>query len=262
MALKALIFDVDGTLAETEEAHRAAFNRTFAAAGLDWDWTEALYHELLRVAGGKERIAHYAGRQGLNLPAVGDRSIAALHARKTETYNAIVRKGGIALRPGINELVAGARQAGLALAIATTTSLANVRSLVEATLGGSLADHFDVVAAGDMVPAKKPAPDVYLLALARLGVSPDRAVAFEDSAIGLAAARAAGVATVVTPSRYTARDDFRGALAVVPDLAAPLADGSRLNIAGLQRLVAASRATAPRSAASAPTSAAHSGFAR
>jgi HAD superfamily hydrolase (TIGR01509 family) len=249
MALKALIFDVDGTLAETEEAHRAAFNRTFAAAGLDWVWTEVLYRDLLRIAGGKERIAHYASRQGLSLPAGGDRSIAALHAHKTEAYNTLVRAGGIALRRGVAELLAEARQAGLALAIATTTSLENVRSLIEVTLGGSLANHFEVVVVGDMVRAKKPAPDVYVQALAQLDVTPDRAVAFEDSAIGLAAATAAGIATVITPSRYTMQDDFRGALAILSDLGAPLADGARLNIAGLMRLTIASRAYVPTSAA-------------
>jgi HAD superfamily hydrolase (TIGR01509 family) len=262
MAIQALIFDVDGTLAETEEAHRAAFNRTFAAVGLDWDWTEELYRDLLRVAGGKERMAHYASRQGFTLPDAGDRSIATLHARKTATYNAIVRDGGVGLRPGVAELIAEARQAGLALAIATTTSLENVRSLVEVTLGGSLADHFDVVAAGDMVPAKKPAPDVYLLALAGLSVPAEQAVAFEDSAIGLAAARAAGIETIVAPSRYTKHDDFRGALAVVPDLTAPLADGRRLGIAGMSDLFSASHLHTPRFAPSAPTSAPHPGPAR
>lgn len=245
MPIDALIFDVDGTLADTEETHRAAFNRTFAAAGLDWHWTEDLYRDLLRVAGGKERMAHYAGRRGLTMPATGARSIAALHARKTEAYNAIVREGGIALRPGVSELVTEARQAGLAMAIATTTSLANVRSLVEVTLGGSIEDHFDVVAAGDMVPAKKPAPDVYLLALEQLGVSPSRAIAFEDSAIGLAAARAASIATIVTPSLYTADHDFTGALSILADLATPLASGKRLDIAELARLLADHTACSP-----------------
>ena len=245
MPIDALIFDVDGTLAETEETHRAAFNRTFAGAGLDWHWTEDLYRDLLRVAGGKERMAHYAGRRGLTMPATGARSIAALHARKTESYNSIVREGGIALRPGVGDLLAEARRAGLALAIATTTNFENVRSLVGVTLGGTIEDHFDVVAAGDMVPAKKPAPDVYLLALEQLGVSPSRAIAFEDSAIGLAAARAAGIATIVTPSLYTADHEFNGALLTLADLATPLANGDRLDIAELARLLADFAARTP-----------------
>jgi beta-phosphoglucomutase-like phosphatase (HAD superfamily) len=154
----------------------------------------------------------------------------------------------------VAKLLTDARKAEFALAIATTTSFENVRTLVEVTLGGALDDLFDLVAAGDMVPAKKPAPDVYLLALAKLDVSPMQAIAFEDSAIGLAAANAAGIATIVTPSRYTVGDDFSGALVCLPDLATPLADGRHIDIAMLDGLVTASRAQAPHSVAMAAKS--------
>jgi HAD superfamily hydrolase (TIGR01509 family) len=225
MPLSALIFDVDGTLAETEEVHRQAFNETFAAAGLDWHWTRDRYRELLRTTGGKERIARHARDQGAALEAEGPRSVAALHRAKNERYSELLSAGGIMLRPGVGTLIEAARQRGLALAIATTTSPENVEALMRAMFGVPARSIFDVVAAGDEVANKKPAPDVYLLALQRLGAAAGQAVAFEDSAVGLTAARAAGLTTIVTPSIYTAGDDFTGALRVLPDLG-KLAGGS------------------------------------
>ncbi|PXV65629.1 HAD superfamily hydrolase (TIGR01509 family) [Sinimarinibacterium flocculans] len=217
MTLRALIFDVDGTLAETEEAHRSAFNAAFVQAGLDWFWSVSLYTELLRVTGGKERIREYARRcvpEWLQLPDV-DARIRALHARKTALYAAAVRAGAVQLRPGVRRLIDECHARRVRMAIATTTSEANVRELLDGCLG---ADPFDCIVAGDAVAAKKPAPDVYVAVLKRLDLSASACLAIEDSAAGLAAARGAGIATLVTPSAYTRDHDFNGALAVVPSL--------------------------------------------
>lgn len=218
MTPRALIFDVDGTLAETEEVHRQAFNETFAEAGLDWYWDPDLYGRLLAVAGGKERIAHYQRTLPSPQPVLSGDRIAALHRRKTARYAEIVAGGGLALRPGVAELVAGARATGRRLAVATTTCPANVEALCRSCWGLPAGEVFDVVAAGDEVAAKKPAPDVYLLALARLGLAADDCIAFEDSRNGVLAARAAGLAVHVTPSRYTRDDDFAGAASIDDDL--------------------------------------------
>lgn len=217
--MKALIFDVDGTLAETEGAHLDAFNEAFAGAGLPWRWSEAEYTRLLTTTGGKERIARYVREAGGD-PA--DFPIQALHRDKTVRYTGRIARGGIALRPGVAELIAEAQALGLGLAIATTTSPENVEALIRATLGADMTEIFPVVAAGDMVGAKKPAPDVYLLALERLGVAAADCVAFEDSRNGLLAAKAAGIFTVVTPGRFTAQEDFTGADRLVERLG-PLA---------------------------------------
>lgn len=216
--LAALVFDVDGTLAETEEAHRRAFNETFAAWGLDWRWDEALYESLLKTTGGKERIAAYQ-RAHLDRETLSPEEIVVLHARKTARYGEIVAEGGLVLRPGVAGLIERARVRGLKVAVATTTDRANVEALCRATWRKAAHDVFDVVAAGDEVKAKKPAPDIYLLALARLGLPAAACIAFEDSHNGLLSARAAGLRVYVTPSRYTGSEIFDGAEAVMKDLA-------------------------------------------
>jgi beta-phosphoglucomutase-like phosphatase (HAD superfamily) len=221
--IDALVFDVDGTLAETEEAHRLSFNEAFAEAGLPWLWSEDDYRHLLKVTGGKERIAHYLslfpppewGGTGGEAARVGPAAAArALHARKTEIYTARVAAGAVAFRPGIEDLISEARRRGVALAIATTTSRPNVDALLGAVLGPESPRWFKAIACGDMVTAKKPAPDVYELALRELGVPAARAVAIEDSWNGLSAARAAGLAVIATPSLYCAEDDFSDATIV------------------------------------------------
>lgn len=215
MSLRALIFDVDGTLAETEEAHRAAFNAAFAAAGLDWQWSMADYGRLLTTTGGKERMARWRKERG---SGPSDAAIAALHRDKTARYAALLAGGGLQARPGVLALVAAARAAGLRLAVATTTSPGNVEALAQALWGRAAGEVFDVIAAGDEVAAKKPAPDVYLLALERLGLPAGTALAFEDSRNGVLSARVAGLRVVVTPSAYTAGEDFAGAEVVLDDL--------------------------------------------
>lgn len=218
MPIAALIFDVDGTLAETEEVHRAAFNRTFAEAGLPWVWDVDLYRELLKVTGGKERIRRWLTLLGADAPALSDDAIADLHAAKNDHYGRLVRSGGCVLRPGVERLVREARARGLKAAIATTTSRANVEALLPATFGPDGPSLFDVAVCGEDVVAKKPAPDAYRLAMERLGLDASACLAFEDSANGLAAASACGLGTVVTPSLYTAHESFDAALLVLDDL--------------------------------------------
>ena len=220
MSLRALIFDVDGTLADTEEAHRQAFNGAFAQGGLSWYWTEARYLELLRVTGGKERLAAFIATLDLDA-AERERHLAAipaLHRAKTDYYAGLVATGRVALRPGIARLVADARAAGLKLAIATTTTLDNVHALLRGTLGAGSFGWFDAVGAGDDVPRKKPAPDVYHYVLDVLGLEARECVAFEDSAAGLAAARDAGLTTVVTPCQWTGHQDSGDADLLLPHL--------------------------------------------
>lgn len=224
--LQALIFDVDGTLAETEEVHRAAFNAAFAEAGLEWQWGRELYGELLRVTGGKERLAHFIDSVlRKRHTADTDAMIAMLHRRKTVFYANMIGAGQIELRPGVAELIDAARTAGVRLAIATTTSRPNVDALLAATLkdGASL---FEVVVAGDEVAAKKPAPDVYTEALRLLGLDALSCLALEDSANGVRSSHAAGIPVLVTKGMYTAADDFAGAIAVFDDLAALAASSS------------------------------------
>ena len=217
--LRALIFDVDGTLAETEESHRQAFNLAFAEAGLNWFWDQGVYRNLLKITGGKERIKAFCQLTGFKENSDDARIFAdALHRRKTRIFEDMVDRGCISLRPGIRELVEAARGAGLRLAIATTTTLSNIEALVRVTLGPDSLTYFDVIAAGDCVKAKKPAPDVYLTVLKKLQLSPADCLALEDSENGVLASIAASVPVLVTVSSYSRDDRFDGALKVVDDL--------------------------------------------
>ncbi len=223
--LKALVFDVDGTLADTErDGHRVAFNRAFEAAGLDWHWSVERYGELLAVTGGKERIAHYLDHYRPDLEPSADRAqfIADLHREKTSHFMAALASGGIPLRPGIARLLDEARAEGLRLAIATTTTPENVEALIGHALPAGAMDWFDVIGAGDIVAAKKPAPDIYRWVLDALGLRAGDVVAFEDSAHGVCAARDAGIAQiVVTTNGYTEQQEFASATVVLDALGEP-----------------------------------------
>jgi HAD superfamily hydrolase (TIGR01509 family) len=219
----ALVFDVDGTLADTEELHRQAFNEAFFACGIGWRWGPALYAELLQTTGGKERMARYLSQQRIPASERGRliRLIPQLHATKTRLYRELVALGHLRPRAGVQRLIMEAREAGLKLAIASTTSPENVESLLTASFGSDAVGWFDVIATGDVVASKKPAPDIYNFALERLGLPAQRAIAFEDSEVGVRAAKGAGLFTVATPSLWTIGQDFSAADVVLTSLADP-----------------------------------------
>lgn len=223
MSLSALIFDVDGTLAETEQWHRQAFNLAFMDMDLDWIWDHALYLELLSVTGGKERMRHYASlhdRDFLANPDIGQR-IVSLHRNKTNHYARLISSGEVKLRPGIERLINEAKDNQLKLAISTTTTRDNVVNLLTATLGKNGPTMFDAISAADSAEHKKPAPDVYFDTLRKLKIRPDQCLTFEDSQNGLLSARRANIDTVVTLSDFTSCHDHMDAIAVLKNLGDP-----------------------------------------
>jgi len=227
----AILFDVDGTLADTErDGHRVAFNLAFADAGLAWDWSVPLYGELLSVTGGGARIRHYIETRladfrvpsqpdaGLHSAAMDD-FILGLHKAKTAHYTRLVREQGLPLRAGVRRLIDEATAAGVPMAIATTTTRANVDALLQRN--GLDEGLFVVIGAADVVPVLKPAPDVFLYALEHLGLPAGECIAIEDSHNGLRASLAAGLPTLVTVNDYTAAQDFSGAALVVDGMGEP-----------------------------------------
>jgi len=219
--LAALIFDVDGTLADTErDGHRVAFNLAFQEAGLDWDWSPELYGELLAVTGGKERIRFYLEKFNTTFEKPGNFSefVAGLHAAKTSFYTQLMSLGKIPLRPGVERLLREAKEAGVRLAIATTTTPENVTALLTYTLGADSLKWFEVIGAGDVVPAKKPAPDIYHYVMEAMNLAPEQCIAFEDSYNGIRSSAGARLTTVITTNGYTKDDDFSGAAIVLDQL--------------------------------------------
>jgi HAD superfamily hydrolase (TIGR01509 family) len=222
--LKALIFDVDGTLANNEQSgHRVAFNLAFADAGLDWSWDRDTYADLLETFGGKERLLRYLEeyRPEFDPPTGRERFIREVHRQKTRRYQELLNKGSIPLRPGVARLLREAHQAGLRLAIASTTTEINATTLLSNALGEQSLSWFDAFACGDVVAAKKPAPDIFLYALRRLGLTADECIAMEDSDSGLASAMGAGLLTVITVNESTRDQDFPGAAIVLDQLGEP-----------------------------------------
>ena len=224
MSLDALIFDVDGTLADTErDGHRLAFNAAFIEFKLDWVWDVPTYGKLLAVTGGKERMRHYVDsvRPDFIKTKDFDDLIVQLHRAKTRHYTELLAQGGIPLRSGVKRLLMEARNQGVRLAIATTTTPENVTALLTHSLAPGSESWFEQIGAGDIVPAKKPAPDIYAWVLQQMGLNPSQCLAFEDSENGIRASCGAGLKTVVTINDYTAEHDFAGALVVLSDLGTP-----------------------------------------
>lgn len=259
--MPALIFDCDGVLADTEQdGHLPAFNRTFAELGVPVQWSVAEYAEKVKIGGGKERMRSIltpavADSLGLQDEEAVDNAVLQWHRRKTEIYKGLVESGVMPARPGIARIAREAHDAGWTLAVASTSAESAVRAVLAHAVGEELAQEFSVFA-GDVVPAKKPAPDIYLLALRQLGVGPEDALVVEDSANGLRAALGAGLRTVVTVSGFTRGEDFHGAALVVSSLGDPngeqaevLADpyavgaGGAITLATLQELLARPAAT-------------------
>ena len=243
--LQGLIFDVDGTLANTErDGHRVAFNSAFEEAKLDWHWSVDFYGDLLEVAGGKERVKYFLNKYKpdfIESKNVNDFA-AKIHQLKTKYYLKLLGKGAITLRPGVKRLIEEARLANIKMAIATTSSLPNVIALLEKYLD---LDWFEVIAAGDIVAAKKPAPDIYKYVLNKMQIPVRDFIVFEDSDNGLVASKAAGLRTIVTVNNYTKTQDFSQADLVISDLGEPgqpcsVMQGyfseNYIDIAGLQKI--------------------------
>lgn len=230
VTLRAILFDMDGTMADTERlGHRPAYNHAFKEVGLAWRWGPKLYRRLLRQpGGGRDRLRHYLERYQ---PALGPLARAAeqdreslvseLHARKAQHFDALLREGKVPLRPGVARLMDEAHAADVRLAVVTNASRASLVSLLQHSLGPAQREKLDLVLCGDEGVAKKPAPDLYLAALNRLGIQPAQAVAIEDSQLGLQAAAEAGVATLVAINDNTAGEDFSAAAMVVDTLGDP-----------------------------------------
>jgi HAD superfamily hydrolase (TIGR01509 family) len=220
MRLANLIFDVDGTLADTEEAHRRAFNEAFEQSDIDWNWSRPQYAHLLQTAGGKERLgAHIAT---LTLTSAERQALVArieeIHQVKTHAYTRMVLAGEVPLRDGVLRLLDEAARLRIRVSIASTTTYANIEALLRNQLGIHALDRFAVIGAAAEAPHKKPAPDIYHYVLRELGAHAAECVAIEDSANGLRAAKAAGLFTVVTPSYWTRTEDFSAADLVLPSL--------------------------------------------
>lgn len=227
MVLKALIFDVDGTLAETEkEGHLPAFNWAFKHVGLNWQWNDELYHRLLRITGGKERIQYFMDhydpvKTGLFVAESTESAIAKIHQLKNEHYIELLRQGHIELKTGVARFIREARKKEIRLAIATTTSFINVEYLLKSTFGAESLDWFEIIGAGDLVDVKKPSPDIYKWVLNKMQIAPHDALAIEDSRNGLLSSTGAGCRTLITPGAFESQDIFSDAWLVVDHLGEP-----------------------------------------
>ncbi len=222
-SLKAIIFDVDGTLANTEETHRQSFNSAFTEFGLGYHWSEQEYAELLSISGGRERITAYLKAREFKHKSDPElREFALrLHQRKSEIYRESLVAGHVGLRNGVMRLITEARQRDVKLGIATATSRSNVETLLQNNLGKDALAQFDAVVTSDIVKDKKPSPAVYQFAIAELGLTPETCIAIEDTTNGNKAARAAGLKTVITTHAFTIDNDFTGASLVINQLGEP-----------------------------------------
>jgi beta-phosphoglucomutase-like phosphatase (HAD superfamily) len=223
MTIKAIIFDADGTLADTENIHRQAFNATFREFNLDWEWSKKDYISLLAISGGKERIRAYLESDPAICESIDSPYVFAqrIHQRKTEIYKDLLNSDHITLRSGIERLFNEAISKGIKLAIATSSSLPNIETLLVNTLGQESITRFDAIVTCDVVNDKKPSPIAYQFALARLGLMPEYCIAIEDTTNGNLSALAAGLKTIITTHEFTVDSDFTGASLVLDQFGEP-----------------------------------------
>ncbi|MBD3266600.1 HAD-IA family hydrolase [bacterium] len=219
--LEAVVFDMDGVIAETEgEGHRVAFNEVFKAEGIKAEWDYDTYGELLKISGGKERMrSYFREHEGLTVPEdEWDDYIAALHRKKTLIFQDLIKNGKIPPRPGVRDFVQSIINSRVYLALATTSNEKAAHTLITSLLGKQIHNKFDAILAGDVVHRKKPDPEIYNLAVERLEIDPAKSFVIEDTRNGLEAALSAGFHVCVTSSAYTKHEDFTGAAFVVDDL--------------------------------------------
>jgi HAD superfamily hydrolase (TIGR01509 family) len=215
--LKAVIFGAIGTIAETSDLQRQAFNTAFAAAGLDWNWNTETYHDLLKINGGQNRLKAYRDADS-DRSGISDQAIAALHTAKTEHYVTILENTPLRPRTGVVELIAACKQEQIKVAFCTSTSISNVEGIGAALSGLLPFDQFATIVTSDKIDRPKPAPDAYLYCLQQLGLTADQAIAIEDTPVSVTAAKTAGITTIATPGATTSDQDFAAADAIIPDL--------------------------------------------
>jgi HAD superfamily hydrolase (TIGR01509 family) len=223
MQVRALLFDIDGTLVDTEELHRQAYNQTFLEFGLDWEWGADLYSELLTVSGGAHRLARYIDLLEI-LPAEKThlrRLIPAIHRGKSQLYGELTQRKAVRLRPGVKRLLAEAKQRGARIGFAASSASSGAQALLSSAFGQDAREVADDIVWAEQITRKKPAPDTYELLLTMLRVPAADCVAFEDSANGLASAKAVKLFTIVTPTRWTMAQQFADADLLLPSLGDP-----------------------------------------
>ena len=207
--MNTLIFDIDGTLAETEELHRKAFNEIFIKSDINWYWNPRLYRKLLKISGGRERMLFYQTNFSDKNSLLSEKDISKLHEKKTILYTNWVKDGALTLRPGVKTMITSALERKITLAIATASSqVESLVSLTQSCLGLHPNEIFSFLSTGNLVEKKKPASDVYDLVLKEMSLNPEQCLAIEDSRVGLLAAKGAKIKTLVSPSLYHIKDDF------------------------------------------------------
>ncbi len=231
--IKAVFFDQDGVIIDTEkDGHRVSFNMTFKEFGFSDEWGVDYYHELLQIAGGKERMKHHLQTKGFSQPVPPEKAddlIKDMHKRKTALFVELIETGKLPLRPGIHRFMQEAMQAGLKIGVCTTSNEQAARAITEKILSDI---KFDIVLAGDVVSKKKPDPEIYNRALSKTGLKPDEVIVVEDSKNGVLAAKAAGTHVVVTTNYYTEKEDVRGGDIIVTCLGDPDGEKGRLTKGG------------------------------
>jgi HAD superfamily hydrolase (TIGR01509 family) len=227
--IKAVFFDQDGVIIDTErDGHRVSFNMTFKEFGFTDEWSVEYYHELLQIAGGKERMKHHWKTKGFSKPLTEeeiDLLVKDMHKRKTALFVELIESGKLPLRPGIHRFMKEAMEAGLKIGVCTTSNEQAAKAITEKILTDI---KFEIVLAGDVVEKKKPDPEIYNLALSKLGLSPDEVFVVEDSKNGVKAAKAAGANVIVTTNHYTEKEDVSPGDVIVTCLGDPDSEKAEL----------------------------------